>query len=104
MYSDEKNLVKAWLKEFGLPEFKLTARTVGNPFGGADKVFVTIKDWVPHLRAADLEVRASVHSFAVRFDGPSSGVYCSEDQPDTAARKKEIRREYMTRLAAETAQ
>ena len=99
MYNAEKQLVKAWLKEFGLPEFKLRGKMVADPFGGSDMLFVTVQDWVPHRRANDLEVRARVHGFFVQFAG---GCFVTgTDNAETKALKKEIRREYMARLEAQ---
>lgn len=94
----EKQLVKAWLKELGLPQLKLAARTVNSPFGGAPRLFVKVHDWVPDPRAIDLEVRASVHGFSVAFD---SGVYCSHEDEATRTRKREIRKAYMATLTKE---
>jgi len=62
-----KKAVAAWLAELGLPAHRLTARTVANPFGGYDRVFVSVHDWTPSEHAAELETRAKGQKFFVSF-------------------------------------
>ena len=96
-----KQLVKAWLKELGLPDHRLTAKTWASPFGGPSRVNVTVHDWEPNDKALDLEVRAKVHGFFVRFSGDAI-VYCSDEGQDVVARKRAIRAAYLATLAKGT--
>ena len=96
-----KKLVHAWLKELGLPDHRLTAKTWASPFGGPSRVAVTVHDWEPNDKALDLEVRAKVHGFFVHFSGDTI-VYCSDESQDVAARKKAIRAAYLSTLTPET--
>ena len=64
------NAVRLYLDECGL-KYKVRARTSNNPFGGADKIFVTIKDADKEVLAHEpvLTQMGRDRGFCVQFDG-----------------------------------
>lgn len=64
------SLVRKYLKREGLGN-KVSAKTSSNPFGGADKVFVTIHDATKELNT-HVEFLREVgreYGFSVKYDG-----------------------------------
>lgn len=65
-----KKMVSQWLKELGLGDHKLTARTIGFADLARDScVFVKVHDWEPDTRGQDLKKLARAEGFRVEFAG-----------------------------------
>jgi radical SAM superfamily enzyme YgiQ (UPF0313 family) len=74
--NEAKKQVKGWLKDHGLPDYKLSAKTTDfTDLARASVVFVTVHDWHPHpgIRFYNLAVWAKQRGFEVEADGNYGG-------------------------------
>jgi len=67
--SEAKNLVRGWLRDLGLPEYKLRARTVGfHDLARDSMVFVAIIGWKEHPDGKKVRQWALDRGFGIDFD------------------------------------
>jgi radical SAM superfamily enzyme YgiQ (UPF0313 family) len=74
--NEAKKQVRQWLKDHGLPEYKLSAKTVDfSDLARVRVIFVTVHDWQPHpgIPFRDLEVWAKRQGFEAQTEGNYSG-------------------------------
>lgn len=71
--SEARQLTNDWLRAHGFAEARVKkSRTIESPFGGADKVFVTVVGWSPNPEWDQLMEYSRQHGFAVIWGDPGA--------------------------------